>query len=540
MKLKNFHHYVIIALAMSLFSCSKDNKALSVVPKDAEIVGKFNVASLFKKSNISSDENQALLKKLGAKNTKDYQILEGIMKDPSSACIDFTKDMLFFAAPKNTKLQYFAISMVISDAEKFEKTFLEISKNYTSVDKPKPSIQNYKDLKYVATTYNQSFIWGKEKAIFMVYDYDFQTKAVPELTRLMEIKEEESIAKNERFMEFYSKTSDAGFWFSTNYFKDNDEIKDVASKLKFDPLDNNICAFLNFENGNANMNFDLQANESLKKYLAENNTGKGKFNADLLESVPSTDLAMMSFSFDTEQVIKELKESKDFQSQAGMMGTTIIDYVSALGGSFAVSVFDVKIETKKVMEPQYSTQGESYEMVEVEKMDAMPLALLTFDHKDEKKFTDLFNQFSMLFKKEDNFFVMENEFSNAYIRVLPDRIVATNSKEKIKELDSKGALSNNVSKSDFNTKVEANNFFLYNSLDYDKMPENFKKYIDSKYSNYGKEQLKQLQLSSKYLKSNTIELGTEDAIWNLNFKDDSKNSLEQLFQLFAQSAELVQ
>ena len=118
----------MVAAAMFMVSCSSASDEGAFIPKNATDVMHIDLASLWKKGDLSNADNLQMVKSLrqhlqSSDNGSD-KLLEAILKDPSSCGIDFRQPVCSFhepAAEDFPGIDYCAVIAKMQNRSKFEQ-----------------------------------------------------------------------------------------------------------------------------------------------------------------------------------------------------------------------------------------------------------------------------------------------------------------------------------------------------------------------------------------------------------------------------------
>jgi hypothetical protein len=348
---KRFRIPIIAFMAMfAVTSCSKTNKEGRYVPKDAAIVVHVNGATLSAKLPWEEVKQNELFKQLIGDTTLPA-IVKQILENPDNSGIDTKTDMIFFVQ-KDSIGGVVAFTGTIKDAAKFQAFNIDISDGGSESDKDGVNYIS-KDPMCVG--------WNKERFLYTVntpelnmqgmYDGAGNRNKVSKARDLLSscqnlfaIKEDNAMAKNEKFTALVKKTGDLHFWLNSEALYDN-SFNDLPM-MNLDKLIKGsvTAATVNFENGKIVMDAigysSKELSELWKKYSGKN------VDEAMLKQIPAKEMAaVIAMNFKPEG-IKELMKLLGVEGYANMglafMGFSFDDFIKANKGDIVLAVSDFK------------------------------------------------------------------------------------------------------------------------------------------------------------------------------------------------------
>jgi Domain of unknown function (DUF4836) len=349
-----FKTLLIIALAVFFTACSKTNKEGKFIPADAAIAVHINGASLSAKLPWEEVKNTELFKQLSS-DTGLTSIAKQALENPDNSGIE-TKSDLFFFMKKDSLGGYAAFSGTVKDAEKFKLFNLDLAKN---------GVESEQDgVKYLSK-YPVCVGWNKEKFVYIShmsgfkknnYIHNDDSGAVYSESRrdilktckeVFDVKEDNSLGKNEKFTELVKKTGDVHFWMNSEELQKGG-LNEAGLKMMNIDLEklykgSITTATINFENGKIVADSKSYASKEVaelwKKY-------GGKVDESILKRLPAKDVALVVAMNFKPEGIKEMVKLIGVEGYANIglaaMGFTLDDFVKANKGDLLIAVSDFK------------------------------------------------------------------------------------------------------------------------------------------------------------------------------------------------------
>ncbi len=362
---KRIFSFTLAAFAAIIIfaSCSKKtNKEGRYVPATAGVVMHINGESLNAKLPWEEIKQNDVFKKMIA-DTSVSSFAKSIVENPENSGVNTKSDMLLFVV-KDSLGGYSAVEGTIKDESKF-KTMLtgalkagkETSKDgFTFYADEKTSVAYNKE-KFIVT-YNTPEIGAVDKAIASPMDTDTSgIVQAPVATRdmntisaaIVNLKEDASLAKDEKFSALMAEKGDAHFWFNAQYFTPTAALAGLGAMANLSKLYEGAIttATVNFENGK--INFDAKSyggkeiTELYKKYSGTD------FDKTMVKNIPSKNLAgLFAFNFKPEGVkefLKILNMDGLVNLGAAQAGFNLDDFVKANKGDILIAVTEIKSDS---------------------------------------------------------------------------------------------------------------------------------------------------------------------------------------------------
>lgn len=350
-----FRITLFIAFAVLAASCSKTNKEGKFIPEDAAIAVHINGASLSAKLPWEEVKSNELFKELSADSNLSA-LVKQVLENPDNSGIDTKTDMLFFLK-KDSLGGYAAFTGTIKDAAKFKQLNLDLSKGGVETEADGIS---YISKKPVCVG------WNKEKFVYITNIPELKqrnytnrnfdsTYTVTESARdinktckdIFNLKEENSLGKNEKFTGLVKTTGDLHFWMNgEELYKgsiSNEGIKMLNIDIEKFYKGSITTATVNFENGKILLDAKGYSNKEItelwKKY-------GGKVDESMLKRLPAKEVAAVIAMNYKPEGIKELVKLLGVEGYVNMglafAGFTLDDFVKATKGDLLIAVSDFK------------------------------------------------------------------------------------------------------------------------------------------------------------------------------------------------------
>ena len=166
---------------------------------------------------------------------------------------------------------------------------------------------------------------------------------------ILALKEDASLAKNEKFSGLMAEKGDAHFWFNAEYFSSSAALPGIGAMANLSKLYQGAitAATVNFENGKINLDAKSYGGKEItdlyKKY-----SGKD-FDKSMVKNIPSKNMAaFFAFNFKPEAVkefLKILNMDGLINLGAAQVGFNLDDFVKANKGDILIAVTDIKQDT---------------------------------------------------------------------------------------------------------------------------------------------------------------------------------------------------
>jgi hypothetical protein len=349
----NFRNALLTVFSVLIFaSCTKTNKEGKFIPKNAAIAVLVNGASLSTKLPWDDVKQNELFKQMYA-DTSIPAFVKQALDNPDNSGIDTKTDLLFFLQ-KDTIGGVGAFTGTIKDAEKFKLFTLDVTKG---------GVQSERNGVNYVSKYPVCVGWNKERFVYLVDApqmnmqsamskdsngmYKEKSRDIGAACKIVfDLKEDNSLAKNEKFTELVKKTGDIHFWMNSEELYKGAATNPALAMLNLGKLYEGslTTATLNFENGKILIDAKSYAGKEMtdlyKKYGGKN------IDEDMIKRLPSKDVAaVFAMSFKPEG-IKEFLKLLGVEAYANMglafAGFSMDDFIKANKGDILIALTDLK------------------------------------------------------------------------------------------------------------------------------------------------------------------------------------------------------
>jgi hypothetical protein len=348
-------------VAVILFvSCSKKtNKEGRYIPSNAGVVVHVNGESLNAKLPWEEIKQNDAFKKMVA-DTSVSSFTKSLLENPENSGVNTKGDIILFVM-KDTSGGYTAVEGTVKNEAKFKTMLASALKNaketvkdgFTYFGNEKTSVAYNKEKFIVAI--NTPEVNDLEKTDTNAMDTTAKMK-IPEVKntkdmnavagRILILKEDESLANNEKFSGLMAEKGDAHFWFNAQYFSPTAALSGIGAMANLSKLyDGAITtATFNFENGKINLDAKSYGGKEVTD-LYKNYSGK-EFDKTMVKNIPSKNIAgLFVFNFKPEGVkefLKLLNMDGLVNLGAAQAGFNLDDFVKANKGDILIAVTDVR------------------------------------------------------------------------------------------------------------------------------------------------------------------------------------------------------
>lgn len=415
--------YLLMGLAVTVFfaACSKSNKQGRLIPSTAAAVVVADGKSLLSKLSWEEVKQnqffQAVYQDSGMKET-----IKKLLDNPEKAGIDINNDLLLFLQ-KDSLGGFIGIEGTVKDAAALKTFNSEITNGGSETET---------DGIHFISKSPLCAAWSNEKFLYLVDAPGLN--AMDELSRRMmadsidvsrnikardilasakqvfALKENNSLAKNEKFTKLMSQSGDFKFWLNSEEFNKSFTSLPMMAMVNLEKLyKGNITTFAaSFDNGKITLNGHSYAGEDLTK-LYKKYSG-GKVSEDMLKRIPGKDMiGMFGFNFKPEG----LKEFLQMLGLDGFLnlglaraGFTLDDFVKANKGDIVFGVTDI----------QFKTDSTKNYLFKDDSLDAPSVTKPTFNFSFAASIADkdAFNKLINAGKKIGGFLPNQSELPIAY------------------------------------------------------------------------------------------------------------------------------
>ena len=357
--------FAAIIAVMLFSSCKKSNKQGRYIPANAGVVLMLDGESLNAKLPWDEVKQNEMFKKMMA-DTSMPAFGKLIMENPENSGINIKSDLIMFMV-KDTLGGYAAVMGNLKDAGKF-KQFLasankeakETSKDgYTYFSDYKSSVGYNKDKFIVTMNTPQLSSMDKMNPMNMPGDTTFTMPEAVKYTRdmnaitamIINLKEDGSLGKNERFGDMMKSKGDVHFWLNAEYFNSAAGLGPMGAMVNLNKIYEGavFTSTANFENGKITVDGKSYGGKEMtdiyRKFSAQS------FDKSMIKNIPSQNLAgMFALSFKPEG-LKEFLKLLGMDGLANMgasqLGFNLDDVIKANKGDFLFALTDLRDDSLK-------------------------------------------------------------------------------------------------------------------------------------------------------------------------------------------------
>lgn len=330
------------AAILVLSSCSKKiPDFVQSIPDDAVAVATIHPMQLHTKSKINTFES--------IKEKVKDEIWGQILENPLSTGLMMNEYVYVFVRMEE-EAPVIGVVSGMKDVEKFETTLTGIDEDI------REEFQVSEAYTWIQPDREGIIAWNDDQMIVLVSpDHnEFETSYfTASLDRMFDPVKEESIVSLVDFKEFLGKMKDLNFWISSDEMFDivkrfaTDDIPDIPVAL----YNNYAQIFVDFSNGELDINGETHFSEEVEKNLEEFLVMKPSLNQDMLNMAPGGNLLLaLAGSVDLEKAQNMI--SKFAPPQLDTMGNKMEmaigmdmqDLLNTLTGDFAISVNGIEGE----------------------------------------------------------------------------------------------------------------------------------------------------------------------------------------------------
>lgn len=550
---------IIYSLVLVLFaSCSSRPESLKAIPENTSAIAVVDVFSLYKKGNLEDLEDleffKTFQKEIRNEDKKVANFLEDLREDPSKTGVDFTKDVFMYYIDEGTDEKFVCVSLDLKDEEKYAE-FLEdiFDKGGVDFDVEKEDLY-----KYIKVQNEVVFAWDSNKALIVTaQNWSSRENLEQEVESLFELKVDKQIVVNKEFMSFYSNKKDVNFWVSSNILESSFYLKELEKQFDVDITDNYISASLEFEDDRISLQGKMFPNREVREMMKRDNVWDHDFNNALLKFLPKQSFANLAMSFNPSENYKVMQEQgelesieKEFEKE---MGFELEDLIKSIEGSMVFSLSNIEestytYDTYKMVYNENKTRrfdastneyyyegGYEYRDTTETRTKTLPVMSLVFDINSDKYLKKVIKKIpeSEIKEKDDYYEVKLDGSYSGYFAFDDDTFLFTNDKASIKAFKDGGLGSKSLSGSSKLSDFSGGGYYAYLNLNYDDYPKEVKKMIEEEQNDKEEEVFEIWTNFARGIELKMIDNFTLE--FNLETKDNGKNSLQQLLELMDES-----
>jgi Domain of unknown function (DUF4836) len=373
-----FRNLLVAATVIFFASCTRPNTQGRFIPKEAGIVVHVDGKSLSAKLPWEEIKQNPVFKAAYSDSTMPAA-MKMVLNNPDSAGIDTKSDLIFFAQ-KDSSGGYIVFEGTVKDENLFKTFNKQATENGTESEKDgvnfiskSPLCVGFTKDKFVyffdAPQMNQLDTLSKRMQQDSIDIAPSKPRDIGAACKaIFDLKENNSLAKNEKFSKLLKESGDIHFWMNTEELFKGAGSNPMMAMVNIDKLYNGslTTATLNFDNGKISINAKSYAGDELsaiyKKYSG------GKISEDMIKRMPGKDVVgLLAINFKPEG-IRELLKMTNLDGIANMglnyAGFTMDDFTKANKGDILFGVSDLSIKTDSV---KYNFQGQDEFSAPVEK-----------------------------------------------------------------------------------------------------------------------------------------------------------------------------
>lgn len=357
-----FTHLLAAATIILLASCSNPNTQGKFIPKEAAIVMHINGKSLSAKLPWEEIKQNPAFKQAYNDSTIPAA-MKVLLNNPDSAGVDTKTDMLLFVQ-KDSSGGYVAFEGTIKD-EKLFKTFnkqftekgSESEKDGVSFISQAPLCIGFTKDKFVyvfdAPQMNRMYGLSKRMQQDSIDIAPAKTRDVGATCKtIFALKDDNSLAKNEKFTRLLKESGDIHFWLNTEELSNGAVDNPMLAMINLEKFYKGslTTATINFDNGKINIAGKSYIGEELTKIYKK--YSGSKVSEDIIKRMPGKDVVgLMAISFKPEG-IREILTIANLDGVANMglkfAGFTIDDFIKANKGDILFGASDLTIKRDSV------------------------------------------------------------------------------------------------------------------------------------------------------------------------------------------------
>ncbi len=476
LKLKQIAIAVIVSVLL-FTSCKQEQKGLTLIPNDTDLIGVVDVFSLIKKGELRNIDDLQLVKfanqEMKKESKKVSRFFNSIKEDPRVTGIDFQKDMFMYYINDARDERFTCIASELKDSQKFSD-FLRDMFDTADAD---IDIVDEKEYKLVSLGREASIVWDNNKVLMIIAaSYSSRKNLANQIENLFNLKETECITTNDIFNKFYKNKKDISVYVNTNILSDiSREYAFLMKQINYDFSDSHASVYVDFQDKAISVKTNLVPNEEMAKILNQNNI---TINSELTNFAPKNQFATVAYSLNPKIIVDQMKEQDNYNYTAEMIknqfGVEFEEIFNNIGGSILFGVYN--FEKQKYFYKGYDfvkkDNGDyGYEFVEKEKESVVPVMGMLFDIKGKDVVDKLIEKLP-----EDEFvkngkhyeFKFENRYKS-YMVYNDKQCLITNSKEAVDAFEN-GGFKSSLSDSDIANNMNNKNVYAWMDLVYENYP----------------------------------------------------------------------
>ena len=353
---------LLAATIILLASCSKPNTQGKFIPKEAAIVIQLDGKSLSAKLPWEEIKQNPVFKEAYNDSTIPAA-MNVLLNNPDSAGIDTKTDLILFVQ-KDSSGGYFAFEGIVKDENLFKTFNKQFTENGTESEKDGVNFISKSPLcigftkdrfVYVFDAPQMNQMDGLSKR--MKQDSIDIAPAKPRdigatCKAIFALKEDNSLATNEKFTKLLKESGDIHFWMNTEELSKDALQNPMLAMVNLDKFYKGslTTATINFDNGKINIAGKSYIGEDLAKIYKK--YSGGKVSEDMIKRMPGKDVVgLMALNFKPEG-IREILTMANLDGVANMglkfAGITVDDFIKANKGDILFGISDLTLKTDSV------------------------------------------------------------------------------------------------------------------------------------------------------------------------------------------------
>lgn len=443
--MKKLSFALILIAALLVSSCSrKSPEFVHSIPDDAIAVVSLHPMQIHTKSNINSIES--------IKERVKDEIWGAILEDPLSTGLMMDEYAYVFVKMED-ETPIIGVVSGMKDVKKFESTLSKIDEDLSS------KFEVNEVYTWIQPDKGGIIGWNEEQMIVLGTPGDNVLETVyftENLEKMFNPVREESITSLVDFKDFLGKMQDLNLWVSSNEMFDIIE-KMVGDKMPDFPValyHNYAQIYIDFANGEMNINGETHFSEEVKKNIEEFMVMKPELNSHMMNLAPGNNLLVaLAGSMDLEKVQEMVNkfsppELDTIGTKVEMaIGMEMADVLESISGDFAITINGLETES----------------MIPVE----LFIGVGVNGNALQEKLMQTIGSMVPV-EEEGDFFTINIQGNEIYSGILNDVLVVTNVKG-YKDAVSGGSYENSLADSKFN-EFSSGSMGVFVNLDLDDYP----------------------------------------------------------------------
>jgi len=472
-----------------LASCSKPPKVETLIPKDAPFVVSVNISKIADKGSLKNIKQLSTYRSVEKELPSEGKFVLGALIDNPEECgINFEEDIV--AYPLGMDFSTFVVASVLSDDDKFKDFAVGIFKSVFG----KNASPEEKDDYYVLKDKEFTIAWD-EYRVFVVVGKRNESVA----GEMMKLEEENSMASNSKFTEFWNKRGDISVYADVDNIMDNAMVKravkeldryNVPQKFISDLSHGSLFANLNFEKGNITLHVERNGigNSIISSVFDQ------KFNESLFRYVPENPMSAATLSVNVSNIMNIVDEVDSRLLSDNISGYSFREIAKSFKGSIVTAVTGIERDRWG---------------------DMQPTSVVVADINNPDLIRRLLSNMSR-YRTDNGYYCIDSY----YVAVKNDAVIVSNSLSELNRTSSNG-LRNIASKA-------KTGGYMYCNLDMNDMPGSVRDYLGNDF----------ISLWNKLFESFEVKTSGSKAVdIVLNIPSKGENTLAYLINYFDKNGE---